>query len=148
MMWCHVSVFVHIPFHLSECLPLSFMNHTSIKANKKSIKCLSESMGDATGWCHLLIYIHGHWRLKLGWHYMLKQRIRALIYYETGNWVSGNPKISLECPENSGYHGEVFQFRRPLCSLWGCEIWYPLLKPYLKREAFRKVINNGEMTLP
>ena len=34
-------------FHLSECLPLSFMNHTSIKANKKSIKCLSESMGDA-----------------------------------------------------------------------------------------------------
>ena len=36
-------------FHLSECLPLSFMNHTSIKANKKSIKCLSESMGDATG---------------------------------------------------------------------------------------------------
>ena len=41
-------------------------------------------------------------------HYMLKQRIRALIYYETGNWVSGNPKISMECPENSGYHGEVF----------------------------------------
>ena len=41
-------------------------------------------------------------------HYMLKQRIPALIYYETGNWVSGNPKISMECPENSEYHGEVF----------------------------------------
>ena len=52
-------------------------------------------------------------------HCMIFMPCLAFIYYEIGNGVWENPKISLESPENPGSNGDELHIRRPLSSLWG-----------------------------